>query len=418
MKPLLINTYDSLGGAAIATYRLHRALLTEGIHSQLYVQKKITQDPTVINPHSIFGKINPSLRYKLDRCLLFPYRTRDPAYWSPAWVPNLISHEIKKINPEIVHLHWICDGFIPVSALRKIDRPLFWTFHDMWPMTGGCHYAGTCEKYQDHCNACPHLKSQKQNDLSSWVWKRKEKYWMDLDVTVVTPSKWLAECAKKSALFKNQTIKVIPNCLDINQFRPFDKVMTRNTFSLPLDKNLILFGAVDATSDKRKGFHLLKEALKHLSASGDDSNAELVIFGNLKETGQLETKMKVHTLGKIPDENRLPLLYSAADVFIAPSLQENLSNTVMESLACGTPVVAFNVGGMPDMIDHKSNGYLARPFECQDLSDGISWILKNEKQREHLSTSARKKVLQNYETTNIAQQYIKLYENEGRYPHN
>lgn len=409
MKPLLINTSDTLGGAAIAAYRLHRGLQDIGIPSQLLVQEKTSTDPTVLLSHSMLGKINSSKRARIDRSPIILYRNRNPSLWSPAWLPNPVSKRIAALNPDIVHLHWICGGFIPVPELYKISKPILWTLHDMWPMTGGCHYAGNCKKYQDHCEACSLLGSHSKTDLSSWVWRRKMRYWHDLDLTIVSPSRWLAHCAKNSALFNNCTIEVIPNGLDIHQFKPFDKEMSRKAFSLPIDKKLILFGAVDATNVPRKGFHLLKESLKFLSENDNDTNTELVIFGNSKDIGQIETKMKIHALGKIPDDFKIPLLYSAADVFIAPSLQENLANTVMESLACGTPVTAFNIGGMPDMIDHKINGYLATPFECQDLADGISWILKNEKQHGSLSESARKKVMENYRSTDIARRYLDLY---------
>lgn len=410
MRPLLINTQDISGGAAIAAYRLHNGLLSIGIPSLIYVQKKIGTDPTIISSHQVFGKIYSTIRSRFDRSPTFFYRNRDPALWSPAWLPNLAIKKIARINPDIVHLHWICGGFLPIPEIQKILKPIIWTFHDMWPMTGGCHYTGDCEKYQCHCGACPFLGSQSNNDLSAWVWKRKMRYWKDLDLTIVTPSNWLAQCAKKSALFHKQSIEVIPNCLNTSQFAPVDKTIARTRLSLPLNKNLILFGAINATTDKRKGFSLLKESLKNLSDDCDYRNTDIVLFGNLDEAEKCEIKMEIHSLGRIPDDATLSFVYSAADVFIAPSLQENLSNTVMESLACGTPVVAFNIGGMPDMIDHKRNGYLAKPFECQDLAEGIVWVLEDDEKCLQLSESARKKVLENYESTNIAHRYLNLYE--------
>jgi glycosyltransferase involved in cell wall biosynthesis len=220
----------------------------------------------------------------------------------------------------------------------------------------------------------------------------------------------MAHCAKSSALFENLAIEVIPNCLDTALFRPSDKTDARKALSLPADKKLVLFGAMNATTDTRKGFHFLKESLKILLDGGNLQETELVLFGESELSGQFNPGTKIHFLGKIPDAASLPLLYSAADVFIAPSVQENLSNTVMESLACGTPVVAFNVGGMPDMIRHKNNGYLAKPFECQDLADGISWVLENEKRRLELSESARRRVVQEYESGHIARQHLDLYE--------
>ena len=409
MKILLLNTHD-YGGAAIAAMRLHEALLHKGIDPQLYVQIKTRAYPTTLSITSDFRIRNTSMRTLIDRSPIFLYKNLKTTAWSPAWLPNPVSKRITALNPDIVHLNWICGGFIPVHELQKITKPIVWTLHDMWPMTGGCHYTGDCQKYQDRCEACYLLGSQSKNDLSSWVWKRKKRYWRDLDLTIVSPSRWLAQCAKNSALFKNRSVEVIPNCLDTSQYKPFDKKNARTALSLPHDKKLILFGAVNATTDIRKGFHLLKESLKLLSENGNNNDTELVIFGNSVDPEQLETKIKVHSLGKLPDETRIPLIYSAADVFIAPSIQENLANTVMESLACGTPVVAFNIGGMPDMIDHKNNGYLAKPFSCQDLAEGIVWILKNDDNRAYLSESSRNKVLREYGSAHIAQRYLDLYE--------
>lgn len=410
MKPLLINTNDSYGGAAIAAYRLHQALQQIGVDSRMLVQHKNTCDDTVIGPRPGIEEKLSGFRSYVNRHLFYLYPKRDKnVIWSINAFPHRIAMKINSLDPDIVHMHWISSSIVPISEIPKIEKPIVWTLHDMWAFTGGCHYSGECTRYKQQCGRGPQLGSHTMNDISSFVWKRKVASWKNTNLVLVCPSKWLAECAKQSTLFKNRPIQVIPNGLDTSQFRPYDKIAARSHFSLPQDKKLILFGAFNATTDKRKGFHLLKESLKIFSEEDDGNNTDLVLFGNSQENEIFHLKMKTHSLGRIPDAS-LPLLYSAADVFIAPSLEENLSNTVMESMACGTPVAAFNIGGMQDMIDHKHNGYLAEPFDCQDFAGGIIWILNDEDQRLLLSEASRKKVELEYESTHIARQYLDIYE--------
>lgn len=202
---------------------------------------------------------------------------------------------------------------------------------------------------------------------------------------------------------------MIPNPIDITVYRPINKNTARSILHLPADKKLILFGAMNPTDNRRKGFHLLKSALEILRKDGSGEDWEIIVFGgSKKETTEL-SGFPIHYLGKIPGEVELSLVYSSADVFVAPSLLENLANTVLESITCGTPVVAFNVGGMPDMIIHTVNGYLAQPFEISDLANGISWILSDDKRWENLSRNARKKAVQDCEYSVVARKYVEIY---------
>ncbi|WP_300608580.1 glycosyltransferase family 4 protein [Methanohalophilus sp.] len=331
------------------------------------------------------------------------YSNLKDTFWSSQWLPHNIHGKIDHIAPDVVHLHWICGGFVPVQEIAKIKQPTVWTLHDMWAFTGGCHYSGNCDKYKYECGSCPVLGSVKDGDLSNWVWKRKKEYWADLDFTVVTPSRWLADCAHSSSLFEDKKIEVIPNGLDLEKYKPVSKDEARMALNLPLDKNLVLFGAMNSTGDKRKGFQYLRSAINMLSENLD---FEAIVFGNAGVGDQLE--IPVNYMGRLPD-NMLNSIYSSADVFVAPSLQDNLPNTVMESLACGTPSVAFNIGGMSDMIVHKQNGYLAKPFNVEDLAQGIKWVVEQAQRKKHLSASSRKYVETNYEIKAIAKKYSDLY---------
>jgi len=215
--------------------------------------------------------------------------------------------------------------------------------------------------------------------------------------------------AKASSVFKDKRIVVIPNGIDTDKYKPIDKVVSRQAWQLPLDKNLILFSAFSATSDKRKGNQFLAPALEAMAAEGWGDNTELVVIGASAPEHPVDLGMKVHWIGNLGDEISQVLLYSAVDVTVAPSMQENLSNTVMESLACGTPVVAFDVGGMPDLIAHSLTGYLAKPFEVDDLSTGIKWVVENKSRHLELSQAARKSVLDKYALEKVSNQYIELY---------
>lgn len=410
MKTLLVNTSDIQGGAARAAYRLHMGLRQVGVESGMLVKDKTSDDYLVIGPSTKVRKGLNKVRPFLDKLPLRKYPEREQVPWSVSWFPNNFGRLIHPLDPDIIHLHWIGDGFISLASLRSINKPILWTLHDMWAFTGGCHYSGGCTRYEQQCGSCPQLGSRKEQDLSRWVWKRKKKFWKDLNITVVTPSRWLAECARSSSLFRDIRVEVIPNGIDLKLFKPIDQQVAREILGVPLGKKLILFGAMNAASDPRKGFHYLQPALQILAKEGWGDSAELMIFGSTKPLNPPELGLKAHYLGRLYDDITLTLLYSAADVFVAPSIEENLVNTIVESLSCGTPCVAFDIGGMPDMIDHQENGYLARPFETSDLAQGISWVISNSERWSQLSGRSRQKAEDNFELQKVAKRYVELYQ--------
>lgn len=409
MNLLILNTFDGQGGAAIATYRLHSGLRSIGVNSHMLVQGKKTDDRSVIGPSSKWQKVQAILRLYLDGLMVTLYRKREKVLFSSAWIPESLFSMVEKFHPDIVHLFWVNGGFLKIETLRKFKQPIVWTLHDMWPFTGGCHYDDECGKFRQSCGNCPLLHSDAVEDLSRRVWTRKYTAWNDVPMVVVATSHWLADMARSSSLFENKRIEVLPNGIDTERYKPIDKKTARTAHNLPQDKNLILFSAFNATSDKRKGNQFLIPALEKMSKAGWGSTTELVIVGASRPENPPDFGMKVHYMGQLHDEISQVLLYSAADVVVAPSMQENLSNTVMESLACGTPVVAFNIGGMPDMIDHQVSGYLATPFESDDLAVGIMWALENESRHETLSRCARQTALERYALPVVAARYAALY---------
>lgn len=405
MKILHLSTSDIDGGAARAAYRLHQGLNQMGVSSYMLVRDKQKKSPSVISDTSAITKLGPIL----NRLPLRKYPERDAVMFSSQWFIDSLAKPIADINPDVVHLHWVCNGFLQIETLKKINKPIVWTLHDMWPFTGGCHYTQGCDRYKHQCGSCPILHSQKQKDLSFQTLQRKAKAWKDLKLTIVTSSRWLAGCANESALFKHQSVEAIANSIDTKLFRPGLKQSAREILNLPQDKKLLLFVAGSTTGDPRKGFQYLVDALNLLQHRGD-CTFELAILGEEAPTDASPWTFKTHYLGRFSDEVSLALVYNAADIFIAPSVQDNLPNTVVEALACGTPCIAFKIGGMPDMIDHQQNGYLASPFDIEDLGQGIEWILNDDAKHSELSARARQKAEENFSIEQQSAKFLKLYE--------
>jgi glycosyltransferase involved in cell wall biosynthesis len=410
VKALLLSTMDVEGGAARAAYRLHQGLKVAGVKSTMLVQRKASDDPNVLPyfQRASYARI-AGLRY-LEATPLRLYPQHDPAPWGFGLIPNRVHHRVHELRPDIVHLHWICGGFVPVSAISQLPQPLVWTLHDMWPFTGGCHYSGACQGYEASCGSCPQLHSTVQHDVSRLIWRQKAQSWADVDLTIVTPSRWLARSARQSSLFRDRRIEVIPYGLDLQRYRPLDKRLVRSLLGLPADKPLILFGAVSSTSDPRKGFRYLEAALRQLQRHSWTRSPELAVFGASAPAHPPDLGMPVHFLGSLHDEMSLAAAYASADVFVAPSVQDNLPNTVQEAAACGTPTVAFDIGGMPDMIEHQQTGYLAKPFEVDDLARGISWVIDDGQRGRELGMAARRKAEREFELRANAERNAALYE--------
>jgi len=410
LKVLIVNVSDSIGGASKAAYRLHKSLLEEGLDSKMLVRNKRTDDPTVVSvPDSKFEDVYfNTLRPFIDQIPVKFYRNRARIPFSVSWVRS--KKTVKKINylnPDIVHLHWINGGFLSLKDLTKINKPIVWSLHDDWAFTGGCHIKWDCEKFMYKCGACPLLGSSSQIDLSRITWFRKKRTFKKIkNLTIVGLSKWITKNSQNSSLLRNKPHINLPNPIDTFFFKPFDKKEARRLLNLPMEKKLILFGAMNVTKDINKGFHKFIEAVRMLSLE----HSEIVIYGAGNPIDSINLKLKVHYLGLFFDEVSMVALYNACDVLVVPSLQENLSNTIMESLSCGTPVVAFDTGGNSDLIDHKKNGYLADSYDVRDLAIGIKWILSlPEKDYKKVSQNAREKIIKNYNSKLIAKKYIELY---------
>lgn len=397
------------GGAGRAAYRIHQAVRGIGVDSRMFVKYKRYDDPTVRSLdefapanglYKAFDWVRNKCNNKLQHARWNRYPEREKVYLSDLRGTDLYG-ALRKLDYDVLHLHWINQRFISLDDLPK-DKPIVWTLHDSWPFCGVCHYFLDCSEYKHHCGCCPFLRSERSNDLSRQVWQQKAEAFKNLDLNIVSPSRWLADCAKQSGLLKNFPITVIPNCLDVETFRPLCKERKN-------EKPTILYGALHAATDKIKGLDHLLSALKLLVHQGHGVDFELVVFGVTESELSLDVNVPIRYAGYVDKEEDMVSLYQKASVTVVPSLTENLSCTIMESLSCGTPVVAFNLGGNGDMIEHMANGYLAQAKDDADLAAGIIWCLENNMDQ-RLGMAGREKVLRNYSYEAINRQYKELYE--------
>jgi glycosyltransferase involved in cell wall biosynthesis len=406
MKILILSESDISGGAARAAYRLHQSLLSQGVDSQILVQRKSSDDFTVLTKDKKSAKYFNRLRPIIDSIPNRFYKNRTGALFSSSWLGfSGIADKINELNPDIVHLHWIAGGMLRIEEISKIKAPIVWSLHDMWPFSGGCHYDQHCGLYKGKCGTCKVLSSKKENDLSRKVFNRKASAYSKIRMmNIVATSRWIGKCAKESFLLKDRNVVTLPNPLNTSIFSQIDKNIARGFFNIPKDKTIILFGAMRSILDSRKGSKELFEAINML----DLEDVVFVIAGSSKPQDPPKLKYPTYFIPPLNDEVSLPLIYNVADVMIVPSIQENLANSIIESLSCGVPVVAFDIGGNSDMIEHKRNGYLAKAIIPKDMAIGIEWVLKNNESQD-LSNNARNKAVKEFGQKVVSKKYIDLY---------
>ena len=433
MKILSVNTNDSHGGAARAAVRIMQGVQLHGVETQMLVKEKHTSDTAIVPLQNFLPKnklyriadwIAQKVKNKYHHLLWRPYsKTKENVFMSDSRGTRL-GGALQKLDYDVLHLHWINQRFIKLQDLPK-DKPVVWTLHDSWPFCGVCHYFINCEQYKTHCGDCPMLHSGKETDLAYRIFEEKLRAYRNLNLHIVTPSRWLGECAKQSALFGRFPVTVIPNCLETDVYRPLSEQEIDERLLVAIQQNqalqsvkraagekaakpLILYGAMNAATDRIKGFASLLSALQTLDMQGFEAN--LVVFGASESDLPMQFEhINVHFIGYVSDTDLLVTLYNLANVMVVPSLTENLSCAIMESLSCATPVCCFNIGGNSDMVENKVNGYLAKEQDSDDLATGIRWCLDNNKDGS-LSTAARKKVVDNYTIDRVGEMYVEVYE--------
>lgn len=411
MRVLIVNTSERTGGAAVAASRLMKALNNNGVKAKMLVRDKETDALTVVGlPKS------PMLHWHFlwERFVIFCRLHFSRKHLFEIDIANA-GTDITKLREfqeaDIIHLHWINQGMLSLGGIRKIlqsGKPVVWTMHDIWPATAICHLTMGCHYYINRCAKCKYLPGGgSSHDLSSRIWRKKQQMLAEGNIYFVACSRWLESEAKSSALLKGQKITSIPNPIDTHIYRKGNKQEARQRLGLPQDKKLILFASQRVTNEN-KGMSYLVEACRQLSDLKKDL-CEVVILGGHAEEVVGQLPMKAHPLGYVNDEQRIVDVYHAADVFVLPSLSENLPNTIMEAMACGVPCVAFKVGGIPEEIDHLKNGYVAAYRDAADLAKGIAWVLQ-EADYESLSEQAVHKVTQCYSQQSVAIKYLDVYQ--------
>jgi glycosyltransferase involved in cell wall biosynthesis len=413
MKVALLTTYKT-GGAGVVSQRLARALLKEGVDARMLMQSHVSDHHHVYSTtHSKLDDLKNKVRLAKE-ILPFVLQAKsknDRFKFSVANEGIDVTRRAVVSEADLIHLHWINQGFLSLESihqLKALKKPIIWTMHDMWVFTGGCHHSGRCHGYEKECGYCPYLKNPSAGDLSNKVWKRKQRAFQNLNATFVACSDWLKNRAKDSSLIGSSRIETIPNPIDTERFAPLDKRQTRTKYGLSNSK-VILFGAMNL-DDENKGFSYLVSALSIVAERYPETKneIELLVFGKTKNT-DFHFPFKITSLGLLSSEHAITEAYSMADVFVLPSLEETLPTTIMESMACGTPVVGFRTGGVPEMIDHLKTGYLAEHRSAEDLAEGIYAMLYHTSPNS-LAEAARKKVLNSYAEKVVVKKYIELYQ--------
>ncbi len=369
---------ESAGRAAL---RLQRAFASVNMESGIVSLQHSIQGGADVKYLGAWARIVSRIEDKIQAFLTRKTDKRLGSFSYPVLGNNLARlEEIKKAD--VIYIHWALKGlmnFRSMEQLARLNKPVVIFLHDMWNITGGCHHSFTCEKYKtEGCNNCPMFSPGKRNDLSAKEFRKKLKLYSKYNnLFFASPSRWLFDCAKESLLTKNKPVFYIPNILDNTLFKPIDKSAARLILNVDAGETVIAFGAITVNSPY-KGWAYLQKALELLKQDDSLKNISVLIFGSAynKEIADA-IPFKTRFMGYLLDEYSTSLVYNAADVFIAPSLAEAFGYVVMEALSCGTPVVGFNVGGIPDMIRHKENGYLAKYKDAEDVSEGIKFCLKN-----------------------------------------
>lgn len=411
-KPLLLSHSDNTGGASIAAYRAHQALLSSGIDSKLWVNSKGTMDPTVESFAGPVSKLKSRIRTESGRLLpslLFSDDSptqRSFNLFNSKWVDR-----INNDDSDIVNVQWVHREMMSIKDIGRISKPMVLTMQDMWSFCGAEHYT------QDRRWSDSYSRKSRRNgasqlsgfDIDRWTWLRKKRYWNN-SMQIVAISRWLADCAANSSLFANNPITVIPNPIDVSVWKPMEKTVARRIWNLPENKRIITFGAVGGTRQPRKGYAFLDEALERLRLKFDDIH--LVVYGQSEPSSRGVDIFPTTYVGSLKDSVSMCVLNNASDVYVHPALQEAFGQTVSEAQACGVPVVAFDSSGVTDIVNHKSTGYLAQVGSSEELAKGIEWVFEQQADNERaqrLANKARRRIVEKFSYAQVGEAYLDLF---------
>lgn len=414
MRILIINTSERTGGAAVAASRLLSALTHVGLTAEMLVRDRQTDDPRV---HTFGQKWRMKWAFLWERWCVFMhlrFRRRNLFALDIANAGASITKTDAFRRADVIHLHWVNQGVLSLAELQNIlasGKPVVWTLHDIWPVTGICHLALDCRRYTHDCGRCPYLSRHREDDLSRKIWAKKHRTYRSGSMTFVACSRWLAGEARAASLTRGHRVTDIPNAIDTDVFAPRDRTDARRRLGLPADRGLriVLFVAQRITN-LNKGIPYLAEAFRNYLAAHPEHGRDtaVLILGGAAESFSSAFEVPVFTTPYTYDVEKIVDLYNASDIFVLPSVSENLPNTIMEALSCGIPCLGFRVGGIPELIDHGRNGYVAAPRDADDLCAGLHALLDVE-DREAYGKAARQKVLDNYALERVGARYADLY---------
>ena len=414
MRIVHLSTHDITGGAARSAYRLHTGLRQLGCDSLMFVAHRKSEDDSVVAfrpPRDLLSRLSRRLRQaKIQRSFALYQNTRPAGYegfsdarsqYGASFLKQLPSHNL-------VNLHWIA-GFVDYKTFFTIvpqRTPIVWRLSDQNAFTGGCHYDDGCGKYNTGCGKCPQLGSGEEEDLSAQLWQCKKELFSRISAAhlhIVAQSRWMADQTRNSALLGRFPVTIIPNGLDTTVFSPQNRARVRDAFGIPRAAKVVLFAAASITN-RRKGFAFLARTLAKLR------HTDLFLVSLGKGTPSFDLYVPHLHLDKIEDDHTLAQVYSAADVYVIPSLQDTLPNTVLEAMACGTPIVGFAIGGIPDMVRPDLTGLLVPVGNVDALRDAISQLLENEAKKAEMSVNCRLIAMKEYSLELQVRRYIALYE--------
>ncbi|MDR0537811.1 MAG: glycosyltransferase [Tannerellaceae bacterium] len=405
MKIVHISNSDIEGGAARAAWRLHQEMMKFGIETYMFVLKQTIKENTIHTVSRFDKYILSVLRTSINTIFSRFMNKSEWIFSNDLWGINISKFRLVKAADTII-IHWVNGGFMTIKnieQLLKLKKKTIFVLHDMWALTGGCHYSLECNSYREQsCKHCSQVSSTLRKFIISYFYSKKSTVFHKYNnYSVVAPSVWLKYCAISTPFFAKGSVHRIANPIDRTIFKKIDKNITRKILNISKDVKLLLFAADTGTKNPYKGYKFLEEALLNLNSMNKSKfEFELLIVGMAKnEEIEKISPYKIHFTGRLYDEYSLSLVYNASDVFVTPSLADNLPSTVLESIACGTPAVGFDIGGIPDMIVHKKNGYLARYKDVNDLLEGILYCCEN---LTNVSSSS------NFETDLIIKQYLSL----------